>query len=277
MDDPRLFGAIAAANSMSDVYAMGGEVMFALNVAGTPESLSVEILAEILDGGAAKVQEAGGQIAGGHTVTNPELFFGLSVTGRVDPRAMFTKNRLRSGDLLFLTKPLGTGLITSAQIVDSHELIEDADLEAAIASMTLLNRDAARVARQHEVQAGTDITGFGLLGHAMEMVGEPSSPVGLRIQAAEVPLLPHLRDYVKRGVATRAGKANRAHFGQRVRVDDAVDDARLKALWEAETSGGLLLAVSPRRADAFSAACDREGVNHWCVGTAVDSPDIEVV
>src|SRR5579859_1465875 len=184
VDDPYAFGAIAAANAMSDVYAMGGEVLFALNLVAFPENLDPEILAEILRGGRDKVAEAGGVIAGGHTVTDKEPKYGLSVTGTVHPQRILTKGNARIGDALILTKPLGTGVITTAH---KREQVDEADLKGAIASMSLLNRDASRLLRVPEVHACTDVTGFGLLGHAWEMALQ--SEGGLHIEWERLPWL----------------------------------------------------------------------------------------
>ncbi len=278
VDDPYTFGAIAAANAMSDVYAMGGEVLFALNVAGIPESVDTEILAQILEGGATKVKEAGAQVAGGHTVTNPELFYGLSVTGRVAPTHLVSKVAPRVGDRLFLSKPLGTGIITTASIVDSHTLIDPSDLDAAIGSMLSLNQGIAQAARQHNVHVGTDITGFGLLGHAVEMLRDQTTnlPVGLHMDSDKIPLLPHVKDYVKNGVATRAGAANKAHFGRNVRRQSSASPEVMKAMWEAETSGGLLLAVAEGQVEAFVNYCQEHGVAQWPIGHAVQEPGIRI-
>ncbi len=271
VDDPYTYGAIAAANALSDVYAMGGEVLFALNVAGKPESLPIPLLAAVLAGGADKVQEAGAVIAGGHTITSPELFYGLSVTGQAHPDRLFRKGGLQVGDHLFLSKPLGTGLITSADIVDSFSLVAADDLQAAIRSMLRLNAAVARLAQRFGVRAATDISGFGLLGHSQEMLQNPggASPVGIQLDASQVPLLPHVRDYVASGVATRAGKTNQNHFGTSVKVEEDVDPAMYAALWEAETSGGLLMAVPADQASSFSQAGRDEGMEIWHVGYAV--------
>lgn len=279
VDDPYTFGAIAAANALSDVYAMGGEILFALNVAGMPAELDTSILSAILEGGAAKVREAGALVVGGHTITNPELFYGLSVTGHVDPARLFTKGGIREGDHLFLSKPLGTGLVTTAQIVEAHALLSDRDLAAAVDSMLQLNAGMTRVARSHGVQAATDISGFGLLGHASEMLaaGNGTACAGLRIEAGLVPLLPNVQRYVERGVATRAGVSNRQHFGPQVTAGPAVDPCILKTLWEAETSGGLLLAIPAAQADSFSAACDAQDLGHWYIGAGISRPGIEIV
>src|SRR5438094_4627647 len=183
VDDPYTWGAVAAANAMSDVYAMGGQVMFALAVAGFPRELPKAIISEVFRGGAEKVAEAGGVIAGGHTVVDAEPKYGLCVTGRVHPDRLFIKGGLRPGDRLFLSKPLGTGVITTAAKNDnaSPEV-----LTAAVTSMLRLNRVAAQVAQTFDVRGATDITGFGLLGHAAEMV--EASGVGIVLSGPGLPL-----------------------------------------------------------------------------------------
>src|SRR5499426_925583 len=167
VDDPYLYGAIAAVNSMSDVYAMGGQVLFALNVAGFPREMPKDIIAAVFRGGADKVVEAGGVVAGGHTVVDAEPKYGLAVTGKVDPKAFFIKGGLQPGQRLFLSKPLGTGVIATAA---KNDACSPAVLEGAVQSMLRLNRAAAEVARETGVRAATDITGFGFLGHLTEML-----------------------------------------------------------------------------------------------------------
>ncbi len=184
VDDPYLFGAIAAANSMSDVYAMGGQVLFALNVAGFPRELPKDIIAAVFRGGADKVREAGGVIAGGHTVVDAEPKYGLCVTGRVDPRRILIKGGLRAGQRVFLSKPLGTGVIATAA---KNDKCEPAMLEGAVQSMLRLNRVAARVAQEAGASGATDITGFGLLGHASEMVAASGAGLALRQRGPAAP------------------------------------------------------------------------------------------
>ena len=278
VDDPETFGAIAAANAMSDVFAMGGEVLFALNIAGMPESVGLDILSAILAGGARKVREAGGVVAGGHTVTNPELFYGLSVTGLGDPDRLLTKGEsLDPGQTLWLTKPLGTGIVTTAHIVETHSLIDPGDLEAAIQSMLSLNAAAATAARTSDTRRGTDVTGFGLLGHACEMLGpDTQDSCGLRIKADSVPLLPNVLAYAQNGVQTRAAQRNPEHFGQSVRFADTVAPELRQVLWEAETSGGLLLAVPQGCERAFEKACQDLGQACWCIGEVVAGSGIDV-
>src|SRR2546427_384130 len=194
VDDPWTWGAISATNSMSDVFAMGGEVLFALAVAGFPREMSKAIIAEVFRGGSDKIAEAGGVIAGGHTVVDAEPKYGLCVTGRVHPDRILIKGGLRAGDRLFLSKPLGTGVITTAA---KDGAVSAAVLEGAVASMLRLNRVAAEVAREAGARGATDVTGFGLLGHAGEMV--KASGVGIAIGAPRLPLLPGTRELAEAG------------------------------------------------------------------------------
>jgi selenide, water dikinase len=294
VDDPWTYGAIAAVNAMSDVYAMGGEVLFCLNIAGFPEDLDPQIIAQILAGGATKVREAGAAIAGGHTVTNPEPFYGLSVTGLIHPDQVMRKGGARPGDRLFLTKPLGTGIVTTAAKLTgagehlAHRLARRAQgkrdldvqhLDAAILSMTRLNRAAARAARVAKVRAATDITGFGLLGHGSEMATASGreAGAGLRIRAADVPTLPGVWDYLAAGYLTRGSTRNPAHFNQCVRFADSVTPAQRTLLWEVETSGGLLLAVPAEEVEPFRTACAEAGQDCWEIGEVIQGEGVEVV
>lgn len=294
VDDPWQYGAIAAANSMSDVYAMGGEVIFCLNIAGFPENLDVEIVAQIFSGGAAKVKESGGAIAGGHTVTNPEPFYGLSVTGTIHPDQIMRKGGANVGDRLFLTKPLGTGIVTTAAKLTGageHRAarltrraqgkpdLEPAHLEAAVASMMKLNRSGARAARLARAKASTDVTGFGLLGHGCEMALASGSvnPAGLRICAADVPVLPGVWNYIEAGYLTRGSQRNPQHFAQHVRFAEDVTPAQRTLLWEVETSGGLLVAVPDRQSETFRTACRDQDQDCWEIGEVTSAPGIEVI
>jgi len=293
VDDPWTYGAIAATNAMSDVYAMGGEVIFCLNIAGFPEDLAPETIAQILAGGAAKVREAGAAIAGGHTVTNPEPFYGLSVTGLIHPDQIMRKGGARPGDRLFLTKPLGTGVITTAAKLTgsgetmAHRLARRAQgkpdlngqhLDAAIRSMLRLNRVAAQAARAAKVQSATDITGFGLLGHGSEMAaGSRDDGVGFRIRAADVPVLPGVWDYLAAGYLTRGSTRNPAHFGDNVRFAASVTPAQRTLLWEVETSGGLLLAVPTGEVTTFRSHCAAGKQECWEIGEVVNGVGLEVV
>ena len=277
VDDPYLFGAIAAANSMSDVYAMGGEVLFALNVAGFPRDLPKAIIAAVFRGGADKVREAGGVIAGGHTVVDAEPKYGLCVTGRVDPRRVLAKGGLRPGQRVFLSKPLGTGVIATAA---KNDTCEPAVLEGAVQSMLRLNRVAAAVAREAGATGATDITGFGLLGHASEMVA--GAGVGLALRSRDLPLLPGALALAERGSFSGGMTRNRRYleeaFGARglLRVDKAVAEPLAKLLCESETSGGLLFGVDEERAALVIEGFARRGEPVWEIGVVTKEPALVV-
>lgn len=261
VDDPYTYGAVAAANAMSDVYAMGGEVVLALNIAAFPERLPAEVQTAILRGGAEKVSEAGGVVAGGHTVWDNEPKYGLSVLGLVHPRRMFTKAGLRPGDILYLTKPLGTGTIVSAA---RQGKVQPEWLDGATASMLRLNRHAMHLASAAGVRAATDITGFGLLGHLWEMASR--SGVAVEVQAAAVPLLNGAHECSTMGVHTGGEERNREWAGDHVTLARGVDRSVAALLFDPQTSGGLLLAVRPRQASALEAAFSRDGAHAWRIG-----------
>lgn len=278
VDDPYVYGGIAAANSMSDVYAMGGDVLLALNVVTFPADLPGEILGRILDGGAAKVAESGGVVAGGHTVTDDEPKYGLSVTGTIHPDRVWTKAGAQPGDRLFLTKPLGTGAITTAI---KREVADAADADAAIAWMLTLNREASLAAREHEVHACTDITGFGLLGHGSEVAAK--SGVRLRIRAGAVPLMDGALAAAAAGHLPGGLGRNRDHFagadaaGGGVEIGERVDPDLAALLWDPQTSGGLLLAVPAADGDALLNAFAFAKLPIWEIGEVRAGRGIAVV
>jgi selenide,water dikinase len=274
VDDPWTYGAIAAANSMSDVYAMGGKVLFALNVAGFPEDLPAEIITAIFAGAAAKVAEADAIIAGGHTVTDAEPKFGLVVTGTIHPDRVWTKAGARAGDRLFLTKPVGTGIVATAL---KRQQVEADDLAAAVDSMLTLNRAAAEAAcAGGGAHAATDITGFGLLGHASEMAAK--SGVVLRISASSVPLLPGARRYAEAGHIAGGLGRNRDYFEEHggIRFARDVDPIAQAILFDPQTSGGLLFAVPAERAEVFHAAFAEANVPLWPIGEVHAGAGIDV-
>ena len=290
VDDPWTYGAIAAVNAMSDVYAMGGEVVLALNIAGFPEDVPTATVTQIFAGGAYKVREAGAAIAGGHTVTSPEPFYGLSVTGVVHPQQIMRKSGAQPGDLLFLTKPLGTGIITTAAKLAGEDegalrrwtrqlrkkpALDVRHLDAAIDSMLRLNRSAAQAARAAGVRSATDITGFGLLGHGTEMA--LASAAAFAIRAADVPTLPGVWEYIAAGYLTRGNVRNPQHFGQHVTFVESVPPAQRILLWEAETSGGLLVAVPATAADRFRAACKKSQQPCWEIGFVQAGAGLHIV
>lgn len=254
VDDPYQFGRIAAANSLSDVYAMGGRPLTVLNIVGFPDKeLPLEILSEILRGGAERVSAAGAIVAGGHSVRDAEIKYGLSVTGIVHPDRILMNRGARPGDVLVLTKPIGSAQLTTAA---KKGLIEQSALAEAIDVMTDLNSGACAAALEVGVHAATDITGFGLIGHAFEMAD--GSDVTIEINAKSVPLMQDVLRLAQEGVVTRACQSNLEHVGTRFE-SRGVDDSLVKVLADAQTSGGLLLAVAPDRADALIAALKKQG------------------
>jgi selenide, water dikinase len=268
VDDPYVWGAVSATNAMSDVYAMGGEVLFALAVAGFPREMDKAIIADVFRGGADKVAEAGGIVAGGHTVIDAEPKYGLTVTGRVHPDHLLIKGGLRVGDAVFLSKPLGTGAITTAA---KDGAVDDAALEGAIVSMLRLNRGAAAVARETGAKGATDITGFGLLGHLGEMV--LASGAGVEIDSARLPFLPGALEVAAKGELSGGMKRNRRHieatFGSRLAIDTALAPELVSLLFEAETSGGLVFSVEATRAAEVETAFAARGERGWEIGRVV--------
>jgi selenide,water dikinase len=269
VDDPYAFGAIAAANALSDIYAMGAAPLFALNLVGFPDDVDPKVLAEILRGGAEKVKEAGAVIAGGHTVTDKEPKYGLAVTGIVHPSRLLKKGGARPGDVLLLTKPLGTGIVTTAA---QRGKATAEQLEAAVASMSRLSARAARVLvdAHPAVHALTDITGFSLIGHGHEMAH--LSGCALRFTWDALPLLPGAVDHAKAGIATGGGQRNLDYYGDRVEYRASFEVWQLALLFDPQTSGPLLAAVDPGAVDAVVAKLRAQGEPVWIVGEAIPGP-----
>ncbi len=263
VDDPYAFGAIAAANALSDVYAVGGEPLMAINLAAYPDGYGLELLTEILRGGAEKVREAGAVIAGGHTVTDKEPKYGLAVTGIVDPARILTKGGARPGDRLILTKPLGTGVITTAL---KNGAASEADVAAAVASMSRLNREASRLARAAEVHAVTDITGYALAGHGHEMAH--LSGVDLAIQWDALRWLPGALSYGERGFFAGGMGRNRDFYAPWVRFAGVLDTVQQDLLFDPQTSGGLLIAAAAEAADELCRALTAAGDDAAIIGAA---------
>lgn len=251
VDDPRTFGEIAAANAISDVYAMGGEPFAALNVVAFPaksDELPLSVLGDILQGGEAKAREAGVAIVGGHTVDNPEPKYGLAVVGRIHPDRIVKKGGAKPGDVLVLTKPIGTGLLTTAL---KQGKATEQDLEEAVRNMKTLNRDACRAMLEVGANAGTDVTGFGLLGHLKEML--QASGVGAKLSLAAVPQLVGARAMALKGAVSAGTKRNLEAISQVTTWAPGIEDADRLVLADAQTSGGLLIAVAPDKADRLVA------------------------
>ncbi len=275
VDDPYLYGAIAAANSMSDVFAMGGDVLLGLNIAAFPDDLPLDILSRIFEGGAAKAAEAGMIIAGGHTVTDDEPKYGLVVTGTIDPARILTKAGVRPGDRLFLSKPLGTGVITTAI---KQQGADPADAEAAIASMLTLNQAASRLIRASGATACTDITGYGLLGHLTEMAVK--SGVGFDVDAAALPWLPGAMRYAAEGRFPGGSDRNRDYYEPLpecgITHDAGLSEETVRLLYSPETSGGLLVSIGDADADALVTAFAGAALPLWEIGRARDGAGIAV-
>lgn len=264
VDNPYDFGAIAAANALSDVYAMGAEPLMAINLAAFPDDLEANILNEILRGGAEKVREAGAVIVGGHTVTDKEPKYGLAVTGIVHPSRVLTKGGARPGDHIILTKPLGTGVITTAL---KNQKAQQSHVVAAVTSMSLLNRTASRAACQVGVNAMTDITGYGLIGHGREVAA--ASGVDMKIDFRAIRWLPGADEYARQGSFPGGMRRNRDYFERWVRFIGDLDEYQQNLLFDPQTSGGLLIAVDPARAASLSAILSDGGVHYSIIGEIV--------
>lgn len=272
VDTPYEYGAIAAANSLSDVYAMGGQPFLALNIAGFPKSLPPEIVGEILRGGAEKAREAGVVIAGGHTIQDDEPKYGLVVLGFVHPEKAMTKAGARPGDALILTKPLGFGVTTTA--LKQERLTDPDHLTEAIAWMARLNAGAAQLAREFGLCGGTDVTGFSLLGHAWEIAH--ASGVGLRLDFHKIPLLPFARQYAEAWTFPGGSHDNRRHFGPHVSFVPEIDEPAQMLLFDAQTSGGLLLAVPGEKLDDLLARAKEIEQPVWVIGEVGGGTGIQV-
>ncbi len=249
VDDAGAYGTIAATNALNDVYAMGGQPLVALNLACFPDDMPPEVARAILRGAAAKALEAGTVVAGGHTTRGDEPTFGLAVLGMVAPDAVVRKGGARPGDRLFLTKPLGTGVVTTA---GKQGAASPEEMAAAISSMSRLNRDALAAARAASLRAGTDVTGFGLVGHAMEMAS--ASGCQLRLRVADIPLLPGALAHARAGRFPGGAASNEAFFGARTRAPHDLAAPLRGLMFSPETAGGLLVAIPPAGAAAFAAA-----------------------
>ena len=269
VDDPYTFGQIAATNALSDIWAMGGQVKTALNIVCFPEKSDLNILGEMMRGGAEKVAEAEGVLAGGHSIADSDVKYGLSVMGVVHPDHIYANNTPQTGDCLVLTKRLGVGILCTANRVG--EASAEA-MEAAIASMTTLNKYAALCCRAYEVHACTDVTGFSFLGHLHEMMDGAHS---CRIEAGAVPVFSEALRHADEFLLTAAGQRNRNHTGPFVRFEN-VPFAMEEVLFDPQTSGGLLVALPKEQAAALAEDLRRGGAPAAVVGEVTDSEDIEI-
>jgi len=273
VDDPYTFGQIAVANALSDVYAMGGKPLTALNIVCFPsKTLDISVLRDILRGGIDKMREAGVVLVGGHSVDDPELKYGLSVTGTVHPNRVLTKGGARPGDKLLLTKPIGTGIISTAV---KGGMASDQVIKAVAQSMAALNKTASEVMLQVGVNACTDITGFGLLGHACEMIQD--SRIGLRIHSASVPIFPETIELARMGMIP-GGTYRNKEFRSKMVDSAGIADVMLDILFDPQTSGGLFVSVSADKASLLLARLKEAGViDAAIIGEVVSHPEQRIV
>ena len=272
-DDPYTFGQIAAANALSDIYAMGGEVKTALNIVCFPEKMDLNILGEIMRGGSEKVIEAGGTLAGGHSIADSDVKYGLSVMGVVHPDRVLANNQGQPGDKLILTKKLGVGIICTANRVGEAS---EAAMHEAIRSMTTLNKYASEICRKYDVHACTDVTGFSFLGHLHEML---DGKLNCCIDASEVPVIEEAHRHANEFLLTAAGQRNRNHTGPFVEFRN-IPFSMEEILFDPQTSGGLLAAVKAEQAEALEAELQNAGLPAKIVGTLLEknseAPEIVV-
>ena len=270
VDTPYEYGAIAAANSLSDIYAMGGKPFLALNIAALPDHLPPEVSSEILRGGAEKAREAGVVVAGGHTVKDKEPKYGLVAIGFVHPQKMISKGGLKAGDVLVLTKPLGAGVTTTAL---KQEKADDVHVKEAIVWMSRLNDKACQLAVEFDARGGTDITGFGFLGHAAEVA--QASSVSLVIEFTKLPFLSGARDYAVKGIFPGGAFDNKGHFEKFTELS-TLDEPSQMLLFDPQTSGGLLFGVAREKLSALEARAKELDQTVWVVGEAREGKGIEV-
>jgi selenide,water dikinase len=273
VDDPYTFGQIAAANSLSDIYAMGGEPRLALNIVCFPDCLDPEVLTQIMKGGHDKVSEAGAILVGGHSVSDDEPKYGLSVTGFVHPEKVKANNTAKPGDLLVLTKPLGIGIITTAI---KGELASENAKNKAILSMGTLNIHGKNAIDATEnVHSVTDITGFGLLGHSLEMA--EGSGVTIRIFSSKVPYIEEAKDYSQMGLIPEGAYNNRKFIGDKVRIDEAVPEYLRDILFDPQTSGGLLISVARENVDALLDSLSKSPVDFGIIGEVITKEEKQLI
>ncbi|MCI0709126.1 MAG: selenide, water dikinase SelD [Chloroflexi bacterium] len=265
VDHPYWFGAIAAANAMSDVFAMGGEVLMAINLVAFPASLEMDVLREILRGGAEKVRQGGGVLAGGHTIMDDEPKYGLAVTGIVHPDRIRQKGGAKPGDTIILTKPLGTGVITTAL---KNGKAHDDHVQTAMEIMATLNRDAAQVAQELDVNGMTDVTGYGITGHGHEMAR--LSNTNFHIHTANLQWMPGALEYAEQGIFPGGQGRNRAYYGRWVDFDEGVDDVMRNLVFDPQTSGGLLITIEAHKSNDLVAALHGRGIDAFVVGDVTE-------
>jgi selenide,water dikinase len=272
VDDPFSYGAVAATNALNDVYAMGGKVLLALNICGFPQSLPYSVISEILRGGAEKIKQAGGVLAGGHTIVDKEPKYGLSVLGIVHPDKILSKATARPGDVIVLTKPLGTGIITTAGKADAAE---PAHIEAAIEIMTKLNRVPSEFFQEIGIHALTDVTGFSLLGHGNEIAEKSGRKIVLHVE--RLPFLDGAERYAQEGFFPGGTCNNEACYAHAITFDPDIPVSTQRLLFTPETAGGLLAAVASEKMDETIAMFKQKNEPLWVVGKVQEGKGVMVV
>ncbi len=274
VDDPYTFGQIAVANALSDIYAMGATPLTALNLVAFPvKKLPIEVLKQILLGGLEKIEEAEVALIGGHTIEDQEVKYGLSVTGIVHPDNVLTNANAKPGDWLVLTKPLGTGIISTAL---KAGMASDESVKAMVQTMITLNRKTSERMREFETHSCTDITGFGFIGHGLEMA--KASRVGLKINSKHIPVLPGAIEYATLGLIPGGSYSNRQFFSCKVSVKEEVPQYIVDILYDPQTSGGLFISLPPKHAEQLVNVLKEEGIDSWIVGEVTENSElIEII
>ena len=273
VDDPFTFGQIAAVNSLSDIYAMGGKPITAMNIVGFPvNKFDISILKEILRGGLEKMAEADVVLVGGHSIDDQELKYGLAVTGLIHPQKVLTKQGARAGDALILTKPLGTGIIATAL---KGKAASAPAVDRMVKTMTTLNKTASEVAQEIGVHGCTDITGFGIIGHSYEIARASNTAVFLH--ASSIPVFPEALEYARMGLVPGGAHANRTFYEPFVEYRETISDEMRDILYDPQTSGGLLLSVSREKAESLLEQLNNRGVRAFMVGEICDNPPGKVI
>lgn len=273
VDDPYTFGQIAAANSLSDVYAMGGDPKLALNIVCFPDCLEPEILGEILRGGHDKVKEAGALLVGGHSVSDDEPKYGLSITGFVNPDKVKTNSNAKPGDLLVLTKPLGSGIVNTAI---KGDLADEDSYDEVVVVMTTLNKFAKEAMdKVGSINSVTDITGFGLLGHALEMA--EASDVSIRINYEDIPIIKRAKDYAEMGLVPAGTYSNRDFIGDKVHFKENIPQSMIDILYDPQTSGGLLISIEKDRAEDLLKALENSPTRYAIIGEVYTREDYALI
>lgn len=274
VDDPYDYGAVAAANSISDVFAMGGKPIMALNVTALPADLPKDMISEIFRGGAEKAKEAGCPIVGGHTIRDNEPKYGLAVVGMVHPDKILYKGRLSIGDKMVLTKPIGFGVTVTASKVG---LADEEDLQTVIQWMKTLNKTASELAVEFGSHSGTDVTGFSLMGHSWEMLHNSESGLGLRYDYDAIPFTPNYEKYIEMGMFSAGANENYNFYIDKVKFSDRIDENHQMILFDPQTSGGLLLGIHPDNIDAFMQKAEEVGQFARVIGEVTAGNGIEVL